>query len=233
MAAPYDKECFKTHVGSCSYSTKGRRMRSLESFGIVVQSASTPQSSSALSSSAPSPAPSHTPRISLLPCPGITEKDCESIGQYFSRTCVASAGGDNLHLVASSLFSDKYMNLSSEKKELVRLKQRNTHAWSVDHLLKTIHAIGKAPCETNAKVARDGSVKACKVCQALLKSQAFKNAVSRKPIPNKNRSYIPHIYQPAAVGKMYSLGFNDLIEGVSTRIYLQTHRPLISILIDI
>jgi hypothetical protein len=50
-------------------------------------------------------------------------------------------------------------------------------------------------------------------------SQAFKRAVSRKPTPNKNRYYIPHIYQPPTVGKMYSLGFNDLIEGVSTRLY--------------
>ncbi|KAN0132733.1 hypothetical protein V8E53_009404, partial [Lactarius tabidus] len=198
-------------------------MKSLEAFGIVALSASTPSSTSALSS-APSPS------TSLLPCPGLTDKDCASISQYFSRTCVTSAGGEDLHSVARSLFADEFKNLSSEKKELVRLKQKKTHTWSIDHLMKTIHAIGKAPCEGNAVVARDGSVKACKSCQALLTLHAFKKAVSRKPAPNKNRSFIPHIYQPAEVGKMYSIGFNDLIDGVCTKLYFRTHRQLISTL---
>lgn len=218
MAAPYEKERFKKHVTSCSYSTHGGRMKSLENFGIVALSASTHSSPSA-PSSASSPAPC------LLPCPGLTDKDCESIGQYFSRTSVASAGGEDIHLVARSLFSDEFKNLSSEKKEFVQLKQKKTHTWSVDHLMKTIHAIGKAPCEGNADVTRDGSIKACKACQALLMSQAFKKAVSRRPALNKNHTFIPHIYQPAIVGKMYSLGFNDLLDGVSIRLsYFQAHR---------
>ena len=82
---------------------------------------------------------------------------------------------------------------------------------------KKIHAIGKTPCEQNAKVASDGSVRACKACHALFTSHAFKKAISRKPAPNKNHAYIPHVYQPAVIGKMYSLGFNDLIDGVSAR----------------
>jgi hypothetical protein len=181
MAAPYDKERFKNHVASCSYSSDGSRMMSLENFGIVALSASTRSPSSA-SSLASSPAPNSN----LLLCPGIADKDCASIGQYLSRTCVASAGGKDIHLVARSLFSDEFKNLSSEKKELVRLKQRNTHTWSIDHLMKTIHAIGRTPCESNAEVTGDGSVRACKACQALLMSQAFKKAVSRKPAPDKN-----------------------------------------------
>jgi hypothetical protein len=159
MAAPYEKERFKKHIASCSYSTGGSRMRSLENFGIVAVSASSS------SSSAPSSAPSPAPSTSLLPCPGLTDKDCASIGQYFSRTCVASAGGEDLHLVARSLFSDEFKNLSSENKELVQLKQRNTHTWSVDHLMKTIHAIGKAPCEGNADVARDCYVSMARVAR--------------------------------------------------------------------
>ena len=55
MAAPYDKERFKQHVTSCSYSTGGS-MKSLESFGIVILPASTlpSSSSSSFSSSIPS-----------------------------------------------------------------------------------------------------------------------------------------------------------------------------------
>lgn len=230
MAAPYDKERFKKHVASCSYSTGGGSMKSLESFGVLVLSAGAFSSSSS-PSSAPSPASTSTgSTTSSLPCPGLTEKDGTSISQYFSRTSVTSAGGEDLHSVARSLFSDEFKNLSSEKKDLVRLKQKQTHTWSIDHLMKTIHAIGKSACEGNADIASDGSLMACKACQSLLTSQAFKKAISRKPAPNKNRAYIPHVYQPAVIGKMYSLGFNDLIDGVSARLNFQSCRQLIRML---
>jgi hypothetical protein len=224
MAAPYEKERFKKHVTSCSYSSRGGGMKSLESFGIVALPASARSSSS-------SSAPASSPASISLPCPGLTEKDSASIHQYFARTSVASAGGHDLHSVAKSLFSDEFKNLSSEKKDLVRLKQKQTHTWSVDHLMKTIHAIGKAPCEVDAQVASDGSVGACKACKGLLASHAFKKAITRKPAPNKNRAYIPHIYQPVEIGKMYSLGFNDLLDGVSAVLNFRTHRKLISLLI--
>ncbi|KAN0139136.1 hypothetical protein V8E53_003025 [Lactarius tabidus] len=215
MAAPYAKDRFKNHVSSCSYSTRGGGMKSLVFFGIVAKNLSASSSTSSLSS-----ALSFSPGPSSLPCPGLTEKDSPSLCQYFTRTAVASAGGEDLHSVAQALFSDEFKNLSSDKKDLVRLKQKQTHTWSIDHLMKTIHAIGKAPCEGNAEVASDGSksLRACKRCRALLTLHAFKNAISRKPAQNKNRAYIPHIYQPAAIGKMYSLGFNDLVDGVSARL---------------
>jgi hypothetical protein len=41
MAAPYDKEHFKKHIASCSYSTDSGGMKSLESFGVIVLSART------------------------------------------------------------------------------------------------------------------------------------------------------------------------------------------------
>jgi hypothetical protein len=218
MAAPYAKDHFKKHVSSCLYLTGGRGMKSLESFGIMTQTLSASSQSSSASSL--SSAQSSSPGPSLLPCPRLTEKDSPSLHQYFTWTAVASTGGEDLHSVARALFLVEFKNLSSDKKDLVWLKQKQTHTWSIDHLMKTIHAIGKAPCAGNAEVASDGSksLRACKQCQALLTLHAFKKAISRKPAPNKNRTYIPHIYQPAVIGKMYSLGFNDLVEGVSVRL---------------
>ena len=238
MAAPYDKERFKKHISSCSYSSGGS-MKSLECFGVMVLSASAMSSSSSSPSSAPSfspplaalsSSPSSTSGTGFLPCPGLTERDDPSISQYLSRTSVTSAGGEDLHSVARSLFADDFKALSLEQKELVRLKQKQTHKWSVDHLMKTIHAIGKAPCDRNANMTSDGSVRSCKACEALLTSRAFKKAISRKPAPNENRAYIPHIYQPAVIGKMYSLGFNDLIEDVSAIINFRMCRQLTSTL---
>ena len=229
MAAPYDKERFKKHISSCSYLSGGS-MKSLERFGVIVLSTSAMSSSSSSPSSPPLSSPSSISSTGLLPCPGLTERDEPSISQYFSRTSVTSAGGEDLHSVARSLFADDFKNLSLEQKELVWLKQKQTHKWSVDHLMKTIHAVGKVPCDGNANMASDGSIRSCKACEALLTSRGFKKAISRKPAPNKNRAYIPHIYQPAVIGKMYSLGFNDLIEDVSAIINFRMCRQLTSTL---
>ncbi|KAH9015478.1 hypothetical protein EDB84DRAFT_1679909 [Lactarius hengduanensis] len=213
MAAPYDKGRFKKHVDDCSYSKDMGGMKTLEGFGIIVFPANAhPTGSSSLTSSSNT----HSPVLAPLPCPGLTEKDSIHIRQYFARTSVASAGGKDIHSVAESLFHDEFKNLSSDKKDLVRLKQKQTHSWSVDHLMKTVHAIGKVPCEGNAQVAADGSLEPCKVCKALLSSAAFKKATTRKPALGKNRAYIPHVYQPAVIGKMYSLGFSDLLDGSSS-----------------
>ena len=147
MAAPYEKERFKKHVASCSYSTGGGGMMSLESFGIVALPASTPSSLSSAPSTTISPPCS-------LPCPGLTEKDSESIGQYFLRTSVVSAGGKNVLSVARSLFKEEFKNLSSENKALARLKQKQSHTWTVDHLMKTIHTIGEVPCEQGYRMLK-------------------------------------------------------------------------------
>jgi hypothetical protein len=215
MAAPYDKERFKQHVKGCSYSMGMGGMKTLERFGVVVLPAAntgTQTSGSSLESSSNA----HSPVLAPLPCPGLTERDSIHIPQYFARTSVTSAGGEDIHDVAKSLFRDDFKNLSSDKKDIVRLKQKQSHTWSADHLTKTVHAIGKVPCEGDAQVATDGSLESCKACKALLSSAAFKKAIARKPAPNKNRAYIPHVYQPAEIGKMYSLGFSDLLNGVSS-----------------
>ena len=195
----------------------------------MILPASTPSSSSSFSLSAPPSSPS----LSSLPCPGLTDKDSAYIGQYFTQTSVASTGGEDLHSLARPLFLDEFKNLPSNKKGLVWQKQQQTHSWSVNHLMKTIHTIRKSPCKGNAEVAHDGSVMACNVmacksCQALLASYAFKKAISRKPAPNKNCAFTPHVYQPPVIGKMYNLSFNDLIDGVSARLDSQMYRQLIS-----
>ena len=220
MAAPYEKERFKQHIKGCAYSTGQGGMKTLEHFGVVVL----PASASTSSSSVHSVSDTSSPAPVSLPCPGLTEKDSIHVHQYFLRTSVASAGGMDLHVIAQSLFSDEFRNLTSDQKDLVRLKQKQTHIWSVDHLMKTVHAIGKNPCEGDAQTASDGSLEPCKVCKALLLVPAFKKAITRKPAANKNRAFIPHVYQPVEIGKMYSLGFSELINGVSFRtIYNSTH----------
>jgi hypothetical protein len=209
MAAPYDVERFKAHVKSCSYSTGAGGMKTLENFGVRVLV----RAVGAQPSSSPIPSAPHPPRVAL-PCLGLTEKEDKRIKQYLMRTSVNSAGGKSIQDVATELFSDQYKNLSQEQKDIVRQKQAQTHIWSVDRMRKSIHAIGKNACNGNARQGRDGTLKPCDQCQGLLSLRAFLNAINRRAPEDKNRAYVPHAFQSAEVGKIYSMGLNSLINGV-------------------
>jgi hypothetical protein len=65
-----------------------------------------------------------------------------------------------------------------------------------------------------ARQAKDGALMPCNQCLALLSLRTFRNAISRDPPKNENRVYVPHTFQPAEVGKLYGMGFNNLIDGV-------------------
>jgi hypothetical protein len=211
MAAPYDTERFKAHIKICSYSTTSGGMTTLDMFILQPKSAQLSSSPTIPSdSSESSPRPSRV----ALPCPGLTEKDDPRIAQYVKRTSVNSAGGQDIHDIAMDLFSDLFKNLTSDKKDIVRQKQMQTHSWSVDRMRKSVHAIGNSPCDGNARQAKDGTLVPCIQCLALLSLRAFRNAVSREPPKDENRVYVPHTFQPAEVGKLYGMGFNSLIDGV-------------------
>jgi hypothetical protein len=225
MSTPYNTERFKKHVTACSFSTAAGGMKTLESYGIVALATNTQSHHSA-----PSLA---TETCISLPCPGLTEREDPHIKQYIKRTSVTSAGGKNLFKVTKQLFKVKFDKLSSKRKDIVRQKQIQTHRWSVDRIRKRVHAIGAKPCTGESQLAEDGSLLPCNPCLSLLSSRAFRNAIYRKPPKNENRVYVPHLFQPAEIGKMYGLGFNDLIDGVrpfheySLYIVLTFYRPVI------
>jgi hypothetical protein len=208
MSLPYDIERFKSHVKSCSFSTTSGGMKTIDSYCVHVR----PINAQTLPPSVPST--SSPPSPTNLPCLGITEKDDPRIAQYMKRTPVNSAGGDNIQDIAKELFASDFKNLNQEKKDIVRQKQLQTHSWSNDHIRKSVHAIGKNACDGKARMAEDGSLMPCSQCLALLASKAFRNAISRKCCENENRGFTPHIFQSSDVGRIYSLGLYELLDGV-------------------
>ena len=112
------------------------------------------------------------------------------------------------------LFSDVFKNLSQERKDIVRQKQIQTHSWSVDRMRKSVHAIGNNTCKGDARQSKDGTLMPCNQCLALLSLRAFRNAITREPPKDENRVFVPHTFQPAEVGKLYGMGFNNLVDGV-------------------
>ncbi|KAF8470527.1 hypothetical protein DFH94DRAFT_637470 [Russula ochroleuca] len=149
-----------------------------------------------------------------LPCLGLTEKDDSRIAQYIKHTSVNSAGGKDIHDIAMDLFSVAFKNLTKKKKDIVCQKQVQMHIWSVDRMQKSVYAIGKDPCNGNARQAKDSTLEPCNPCLALLSLHTFCNAISWEPPKNENRAYVPHMFQPAEVGKLYGMGLNTLIDGV-------------------
>jgi hypothetical protein len=116
------------------------------------------------------------------------------------RTPVNRAGGDDIRDIAKELFSDEFKNLGQTQKDIVRQKQLQTHAWSNDHIRKSVHAIGKNPCDGKARLANDGGLMPCNQCIALLTLRAFRNAISRKCVENENRVFTPHIFKSPRFG---------------------------------
>jgi hypothetical protein len=219
MRAPYHTDRFKAHVKSCSYSTAGGRMNTLAAYGVTVCPLSA--FSPSVPPSAPSPSasiPSTSSSSSSLPCLGLTEKDDRRIAQYFERTCVNSAGGVGIHGIAKELFSEEFKNLTPERKDMVRQKQMQTHTWALDHQRKAVHAIGQNACEGTAILGSDGTLIPCNHCLDLLGNRAFRNAIDREPPHDDYRMFVPHVFQPAEIGKMYRLGLYELLDGVRTMV---------------
>ena len=217
MSAPYDVGRFKSHNKSCSYSTASGGMKTLDNYGVLVRpiNAQSPLPSI--------PATSSLPSSTNLPCLGLTEKDDARISQYIKRTPSYSAGGGSIHEFAKGLFSADFKNLSLEKKDIVRQKQQQTHTWSCDHIRKSVHAIGKNACDGKARLAKDGSLLPCNKCLALLSVRAFRNAISQKCCKDENRGFIPHVFQSPDIGRIYSLGLYELLDGVRTYSFSAQH----------
>ena len=208
MSLPYDVGRFEKHTKSCTYSTGSGGMRTLDSYGVRVHSINTQSWSPPIPSTPSSSSPTD------LPCLGITEKDDIRIAQYLKRTPVNSAGGGDIHGIAEELFANEFKNLSQDEKDIVRQKQLQTHSWSNDLIRKSIHAIGENPCTGKARVARDGGLMPCNQCVALLTLRAFRNAISRESGKIGNWRYTPHIFQSPDIGRIYSLGLYELLDGV-------------------
>jgi len=208
MSVPYDVTRFKSHIKMCSYSTASGGMRTLDSYGILVCPMDTQSPLPSIPSTSSSP--SHT----NLPCPGITEKNDIRITQYMKHTPSKGGGGINIQDIAKELFSDLFKNLSQKDKDIMRQKQEQTCSWSNDHIRKSVHAIGKDPCDGKACLDNDRSLKPCNQCLALLALRSFQNAISRPCVENENRVFTPHIFQSPDVGRIFSLGLYELLDGV-------------------
>ena len=149
-----------------------------------------------------------------FPCLGITEKHNWRIDQYIRCTLVVSTGGKHLHKLTKELFPDRFKDLSQDQKKIVGQKQAQTHSWSINHLMKSIYAIRKNACKGSAQVADDRTLEPCAACMSLLSTHAFQNAISCEPGESKNRMSVPYVYQPPEIGRLYSLGLHNLIEGM-------------------
>jgi len=138
------------------------------------------------------------------------------------RTPSKGGGGINIQDIAKELLSDLFKNLSWKDKDIVRQKQEQTRSWSNDHIRKSVHAIGKDPCDGKARLDKDGSLKPCDQCLALLSLRSFRNAISRPCVENENRVFTPHIFQSPDIGRIFSLGLYELLDGVrATTIFTQ------------
>ncbi|KDR83159.1 hypothetical protein GALMADRAFT_206799 [Galerina marginata CBS 339.88] len=210
QATPYDVTIFKAHAERC----KGKKCKEAESNTHTLQSMFFPSDSK----------PHRSKSLKLWPCPGLSTKNDTRIGTYLKRTTVESAGGVSEHSIAKELFNvEKVSELSKSQREVVDLKQQQTHRWRLDHFHHRIFAIGLDTCmETVSSSDSLGDteinlLKPCESCQKLLKLRAFLNAINKDIPDDANLAHVPRRFQNSAAGEqiMKCRGLHNLFSETS------------------
>lgn len=207
MSVPYDVGRFKEHLETCNAKMHQSVMANTRTLDAMFSS-----STSQLGGKHKASGLSHlgteklNSMVVLWPCPGLTEADDERISQYLGRTQLGSAGGISERILAHEMFGTSlYSSLNESQKEIVTLRQQQTHRWRNDHLHQRIFAVGETKCCENISAPNDGdrtTIKPCVGCKALLSLPAFQTAISKSQPSDKNRAFVPHRHQNTAFGNM-------------------------------
>ncbi|KAF8959326.1 hypothetical protein BDZ97DRAFT_1923016 [Flammula alnicola] len=202
MSMPYDTGRFKQHLQSCKGKKNTSAAANTRTLDFMFSSSRQP---GIVKAPGKFKASFSSKVIKLWPCPGLRAVDDERITQYLERTESGSGGGISERILAEEMFGKQYSMLDSSQKEAVTLKQLQTHRWRLDHPRKRIFAIGEKKCLENVEGENGDhtTVKPCTECKALLSIQAFRTAIVKHVPENKNRQFVPHRYQNAAIGDMH------------------------------
>ncbi|KAF8996981.1 hypothetical protein BDQ17DRAFT_1429340 [Cyathus striatus] len=139
----------------------------------------------------------------VWPCPGLTSREDTQITIYLSRTLVSSAGGEHVGSILQRLFSKEYSTLNHDQQQAVRNCQTQTHQWKLNHSQGSVYAIGSSTCKGDTDDST-GSILPFRACIGLLSLHKFLTAINKDAPEDSNHIYIPHIYQPGTIGKLYT-----------------------------
>ncbi|KAF8956014.1 hypothetical protein BDZ97DRAFT_1620549, partial [Flammula alnicola] len=118
-------------------------------------------------------------------------------------------GGISEQKISQRLFQTEVLSgLTSLQREAIRLEQIQTHRWRNEHNLKRVVAIGERSClgQVSLPVGNnpEDGIPLCSSCKQLLSLRAFVTAIHCEVPQDKDRIFVPHQYQNAALGQMYA-----------------------------
>ena len=114
-------------------------------------------------------------------------------------------------MIAKELFKKTFSKLSKVRKEEVMVAQTHGHRWKNDHQKLRVFSTS---CQKNTPDRTPNHPLPCASCQAVLKSQEFKNAIQKPtPLP-KNQIYTNNQYRNKLLGEIYgrTIGLKEIIE---------------------
>jgi len=155
---------------------------------------------------------SDQPKLTTIPCPGLTVVEDPRIAKYLKRTGAQGGGGRSLSNIAKQMFKRLFSSLSNKKhRQTVIDKQMHEWKWRNDHSNLRVHSTS---CLKDVPSRTPNPPKPCSPCLSLLRSKTFQNAIRREPPLDKNYVHVNHRFRNSTLGEIYArtVGVREIIE---------------------
>ncbi|GLB42721.1 hypothetical protein LshimejAT787_1201700 [Lyophyllum shimeji] len=208
MKAPYNTRYFRKHVTRCkgpaaSAKLPGGGMQPIHVLFSKGTSAAGPKE----------------------PCPGLDETIYPDVAAYLERTGALGGGASSVTAIANEMYGKKFRNLSTARKDHVRMAQRHEWSWTNDHssgrviATKCTKVASAAPAKLKTATEAASRLLPCGQCLALLKNKRFKNATQVPQPPDSHYKYLNKQYRNKKLASLYGqcTGLRELIESKNQR----------------
>ncbi len=151
---------------------------------------------------------------SLLPCPGLQSTDHRGIEKYLGRTGAFGGGGSSITAIAEQLYRKRFVKLSENQKQQVRIAQMHEWEWRNDHENDAVYSVNctkvsrillQLPLKKQKGHGKTAGVALpCHACLAVLELKVFKNAIRVPLLEDNNYKYLPKHYCNVKLAALYA-----------------------------
>ncbi|KZV78173.1 hypothetical protein EXIGLDRAFT_595025, partial [Exidia glandulosa HHB12029] len=117
------------------------------------------------------------------------------------RTPVRGGGAPPRHLIALSLYGQRWILLNRAQRDRVRTAEAHQYKW-LNRL--SLHAVFSSHCLKTVRLSDPSStLQPCTACWSVKSLKAFKNALRHETPDEENLKFVPHEYREKELGDLY------------------------------
>lgn len=204
--SPFSTVNFRTHVARCTGAPKSAKlpsggMKPIDMFFKRV----TPRLGATQAGMVPT----------LSPCLGLDEKTYPRVGAYLDRTGAYGGGASSITRIAFELYGKAYKQLSSARKDRVRVLQSHEWTWRNDHNAGRVFASKCLKLVSSVGPESKESTRPCQECYSVLTSKKFIVASKVAKPSDENYKYVNYGYRNQRLAVLYGrcLQLREFYEG--------------------